>query len=343
MASELRVDKVNSASGSVEILGADLDLSGDTAGIVLPKGEQSTEGAPSERAMRLEITNTYDDEGALESTTGIPKVFTGTNEWKELVDTNSPYATSKVSIVKENLVLYLDTSESSSYPGTGLDWFDLSGEDNHAVFPSANLATWQGNYFDFNGSTHRAYVTNLVYGNNSKQIPEGTFAFMVRTTYDNGGGTSYNTGNWSIIDWDRSEVVSVNLGGGGAINFAGRSTSSGGIGSSTIYDIAGNGLYNDNQWHYIAVTFSVADQKIIMYADGEVDREFLADGNMTPLGSGVNRYGWIGDGSEAGSAGAGTNNVYFDGDLGVVQIYEKVLSPDEIVRNYNVFRSKFPN
>lgn len=332
MTAKLQADLLNSTTGSIQVVGNSLDFSGNTGGVIIPVGTTADEGSPSFNALRInsEVGNA-----------GTLQVYNNSNQWKDVVDTTSQFASSKISLVKDKLVLYLDSSSPQSYSGTGNDWFDLSGEDNHAVF--SGLPPYQDGYFDFDGSSHRAYVTNLVYGNTSKQIPEGSFCFMARTTYDNGAGAAYNSANWSIIDWDRSEVVSVNFGGGGAINFAGRSSSSGGIGSSTIYDIAGNGIYNDNLWHYIVVTFSVEDQKIIMYADGEVDREFLADGTMTPLGSGVNRYGWIGDGSEAGTPGAGTNNVFFDGDLGIVQIYEKALSADEVLRNYNFLRTKFAN
>jgi hypothetical protein len=288
---------------------------------------------------KLELLNF---EGPVLMAHRVKNIFVITVEWKEVVDKSSPYATSKISLVKDQLVLYLDTRDSTSYPGSGTVWFDISGEENHTEFPAANLATWQGDYFDFNGTSHRAFVNNLVYGNNSKQLEEASFCFLARTTYDNGTGAVWNNANWSIIDWDRSETFSINFGGGGAINFAGRSSNNGGIGN-VYFDIAGNNLYNDGLWHYIVVTFSVADQKIVMYADGQVDRTFEANGALTALGAGVNRYGWIGDGSEAASAGAGTNNIYFNGDLGVVQIYEKALSAEEVLRNYNVFRSKYSN
>ena len=60
-------------------------------------------------------------------------------------------------IVRENLSLLLDPANTKSYPGTGTDWFDLSGNANHATLTatptfSCGTVTW-------NGTTQYATIT----------------------------------------------------------------------------------------------------------------------------------------------------------------------------------------
>ena len=99
---------------------------------------------------------------------------------------------------------------------------------------------------------------------------------------------------------------------------------------------------NDGNFHYIGYTFSVANQEIVMYVDGEVDRIHTAKGNMTALGSGGTRFGLVGDGSEAGTEGGTGNGIYYDGDIGIIQFYEgRTLTASEVKQNYNATRGRF--
>jgi hypothetical protein len=61
------------------------------------------------------------------------------------------------SIVRDELVLYLDAANPKSYPGSGTTWFDLSGKGNH--FTLFNTPTFNGTHFNFNGSNEYARST----------------------------------------------------------------------------------------------------------------------------------------------------------------------------------------
>ena len=65
------------------------------------------------------------------------------------------FAAAVVPYVSDGLQLYLDAADSSSYPGSGDTWFDLSGNNRNAT--RVNSVTYVNSgpkYFDFNGSTH---------------------------------------------------------------------------------------------------------------------------------------------------------------------------------------------
>ena len=121
---------------------------------------------------------------------------------------------------------------------------------------------------------------------------------------------------------------------------SGASSNYGGLGS--LYDKIGTKRNNDGNFHYVGYTFSVANQKLIMYVDGEVDRTYSANGTMTALGSGTTRFGLVGDGSEAGTEGAGGNSIFYDGDIAIIHFYDKkALTAAEVKQNYDAVKGRF--
>jgi len=62
-------------------------------------------------------------------------------------------------LITTGLVLYLDASNSSSYPGTGATWFDLTGYSNNLTWNSQPTYNSNG-YFVFNGTSNYGTVTN---------------------------------------------------------------------------------------------------------------------------------------------------------------------------------------
>jgi len=238
-------------------------------------------------------------------------------------------------VVTDGMTLYLDADDSSSYPGSGSKWFDISGNGYHANGVN-DPSFFSDGYVFFDGQNDYFWVETLNYGGGNTISEMSVFAWM-RTFVNNTSDSS----QWAFLDFDRSEAFNFYIHGDGRISMSGDSSNQGGIGGGN-YDISGNGYYNDGEWHYIGLTFSVANQEIIMYADGEVDATFTADGSMTALGNGSTRYGIIGDGSEASSEDGGRNDYYYQGDIGEIHFYDnKVLTLEEINQNYDSSRKRF--
>lgn len=245
-------------------------------------------------------------------------------------------------IVTDGLVLCLDAGNPLSYTSGDSVWKDLSGNNYDAVLVGP---TFQNSYFTFDGINDYCYLKNINYGANTKTISELTVTAFIRTSYNNnsnlGDGLSQNS-NWAIIDFDRSEVFNLYIEGGGQLKFSGRSANAGGFPS--YYDLgAGTGLLvNDGNWHQVGVTFSVSNQKIIFYIDGIKIRELEANGNMTALGYGALRYGIIGDGSEATSENGAKNNIFYDGDIALIKMYDtNALTESQILQNYLATKGRF--
>lgn len=243
-------------------------------------------------------------------------------------------------IVTDGLTLCLDAGNSKSYPGSGTTWSDLSKSGVDCTLHQS--PTFSTDHFIFNGTTQWASLDTLVYGGGNGTLSEMSVFAWVKTGFNSGTPGNWSNANWAILDYDRSEVFTFAMNGPGEIQMSGRSSNRGGIGSGSLYDIVGTTRFNDDEWHYIGYTFSVTDQEILMYGDGELDRTFTANGSMTALGSGSTRYGIIADGSESSSPNSGKNNVFYDGEIAAIHFYEnKVLTPSEIKQNYNTLRGRF--
>ena len=245
-------------------------------------------------------------------------------------------------IVTDGLVLCLDAGNPKSYPGTGTSWYDLS--KTGAVATAVNGPTFNTDKFYFDGTNDYFYLDDsLYYGGGSTLSEMSVFAWII-TSYNTAGSAlgdnGADNGNWSILDFDRSEAFTFTINGTGEIQMCGDSTNYGGFDAQ--YDLIGTNKYNDGNWHYIGWTFSVANQKIVMYADGEIDRTFNANGSMSALGAGSKRYGLIGDGSEAASVNGGGNAEYYQGTIASLQFYNsKALTADEVAQNFAALRGRF--
>lgn len=56
-------------------------------------------------------------------------------------------ATPAVDIIADGLRIYLDSTNSASYPGTGNVWYDLSGLNNHFTWNSVSFTSGSPSYF----------------------------------------------------------------------------------------------------------------------------------------------------------------------------------------------------
>lgn len=220
----------------------------------------------------------------------------------------------------------------------------INSYDITRVGPALQTFSLDGNktftsYFQFNGTSDYMWIDTLNYGSGVQISEFSVFAWM-RTTFNSGTPGVWNNNNWSILDFDRSEVFTFTVNGTGEVQIAGRPTSAGGF--STYIDSVGSARNNDGNWHYIGYTFSVANQRIQYFVDGKLDRTQNANGSLGPLGAGSTTYGIIGDGSEARTPNSSRNNIYFQGDIGAIHMWDAhALTEAEVYTNFNATRSRF--
>ena len=155
----------------------------------------------------------------------------------------------------------------------------------------------------------------------TKNIAELTVEAWVKTTYSQGN----NFNNWAIVDFDRSEFYNLFVAGDGKVGFSTHSH-----GNGNIKDFYSEGhTVNDGQWHHIAGVYDGTDK--IIYIDGvEVARQVNPHSGADLGRNNRTRWGFIGDGSEAGSYNANRNNIYYDGSIDEIRIWHVARTATQI-------------
>lgn len=140
--SKLQVNSLNSNSGSIQIVDTNsLDLSSNK-GIILPSGTTSQQGIPTGRGIRY---NTEENK---------VKVYPSVGGWREVIDSTSPYASTKIGIPREGL----DTLLDAAYYSGGDTWFDISGNSNNATIEGA--ISKDGSYILYNTLDDKITIYN---------------------------------------------------------------------------------------------------------------------------------------------------------------------------------------
>jgi hypothetical protein len=286
-------------------------------------------------------------------------------------------------------VFYINPADEDSHTRDSLYANDLSGQGNTVEFRyDTDVLTDTGSAYDsitnpyvttrttpdFNFS-EKAYeysnakrkfgiITNLNYGGSTEnRLPEMSAFCWVKNLHGNSATEGqYSAANWSLIDFDRSEVFNLWINPDGYLAFSGNASNESSIGtnmtvfgSSGAFDISANGKaydhstsaiagsfygkthkYNlgDTDWHYVGVTYS--STRIILWVDGEAAQVFTPNsGTLGALGQGARRFGIIGDGSESGAGDNGsygnpsTNRNWFTGSLAGMHLHETEICSDD--------------
>jgi hypothetical protein len=182
--------------------------------------------------------------------------------------------------------------------------------------------------FDFDGSDDYVAIQNLHY-DTAGEIERLTVSAWVKIPVDGG--------NWSIVDFDRSEYYTCaagipNSSYSGEGDYVGFHTSGNGGG-----DMWSNSTIRDGEWHFITWSFdkdAANDKKI--YIDGELDA--AVDQHSGGIGSGSTRYGFIGDGSEASGFDGGRNGRYYEGMADEISISTTTRSDAWVKASYEAGR-----
>ena len=228
------------------------------------------------------------------------------------------------SIVTSGLVLNLDASNASSYPGSGTSWFDLSGNGNNGTLtngPTFNSAN--GGSIVFDGSNDYATLgasipTNL-------RLGQGNFTidFWV---YPNGTGTYSICGNLNDADGGGSYWVIINS------TYTGLHTVQFGYAGGAGYKFGTTAL-PINVWSNVIL--SRIGTTMTCYINGSSYATPITVNNFT---GNFNIDYLIG----MSKSGGGFTSYPLNGRLSILRIYNGVgFTQSEVLQNYNANRARF--
>ena len=216
-----------------------------------------------------------------------------------------------VSIVKSNLLLYLDAGNSQSYPGSGTTWFDLSPNSNNATsLTGVSYSSLNGGYLTFNGSTgsglldtnkyNTSYTGKTVFiAGNLTGITAGTYRAMI--------GSGAGNRNFNFYFYSPSANTYQ-------LHF-----SAGGTGILTT-----NISYTPGNWFTVAFTQAL-DGTTICYLNGI--QIYQTTVTFSQYLSGTEYVGRA-------------DNFWF-GPLSVICVYKSALSAADILNNHNSVKGRY--
>ena len=209
------------------------------------------------------------------------------------------------SINTNGLVCHFDAGNLNSYPGVGTTLTDLSGYGYNGTLSSAVIAySIVGGTLYFNGSASVSFSNPL---NQSNLVQVWTVATWVSVS--NTSDAQY------IISGLNNGVATAWYGGPPLLYLNG--------GANDYYTYAADVM--PSGWHYIVYRFRNSDGTRTIWKDGV---NFTGSGpNNTSTPSGQSGTFYLGGG--------------LVGNIGVLQIYNRLLSDSEVIQNYYAQKTRF--
>jgi len=218
-------------------------------------------------------------------------------------------------IITSGLVFCLDAASPKSYPGSGSLWSDLSNQGNNGelvnspIYNSSNLG-----YFQFVSDKFAKIQNNTVL---DTQTP--TVEVWIKTNATTQNGFWFEKGN---VNTQYSLFQE-----GSFIRWRQRLTNS----SLVSLSITTSDFINTSNWYQVVATFVSGSRRL--YINGiQVNFDTLSGTLATDTGGmSIGVYGGF----------DGNRSYYYNGNLAVCRVYNRVLSPSEIRQNFNATKSRF--
>ena len=226
------------------------------------------------------------------------------------------------SIVSDGLVFYLDAANRRSYSGAGLTANGLVGGIGGTLVNGVGFTSSNNGYFSFDGTNDFINITTDVLdigtSNFSVSVWFKTSATQMGSLIANQVSNGWNGFNFQVngggyilptVDWGNSQQY-------------------GALSSSTAY--------NDNVWREVTFVMNgatVSNWKL--YINGVQVSATLEGGSVSTIsGSGIGNTVPL-------TIGYRTFGNYFLGQIGVTKIYNRALTEQEILQNFNATRFRY--
>lgn len=222
-------------------------------------------------------------------------------------------------IITDGLVFTLDAANPKSYPGSGTIWNDLSGNNNTGTLTNGpTFLVSASGAISFDGTNDFVNFGNTL---NFTAQP-----FTVECWFNKRGNSSSNTFGGALISKgafgaDNGWAMFTN--NTGAAGFQIRV-------NNVVYQAATSFTLENNSWYHLIGVRHTVDKKIYLYVNGIFHSEGNEATTTNPTSTKLLLVGTV-DGYSR----------HFNGLISNVKVYNKILSTDEVLQNFNATRSRF--
>ena len=223
-------------------------------------------------------------------------------------------------VVTDGLVLYLDAANTKSYPGSGITWTDLSRSGNSSELNGPTFNSANGGSIVFNGTNDFVEIQNQI---QFDQTDPFTLSSWVKSS---------NVSNELIINNENILYTGyrLNINVNANIEIGLRNSISDDIAIETLNSI------NANTWYHIVGTYdgtsNVSGMKI--YINGVEESTNTISNTLTSSTLSNQR-------TLLGIRRLSPPPDPLRGNIANVQIYNRALSTQEVLQNYNATKTRF--
>jgi len=220
------------------------------------------------------------------------------------------YITDVPSVVTANLSMFLDAGNSSSYPGSGTTWTDLSGNSRNGTLTNGpTYSSADGGSIVFDGTD------DFVQCSGSLTVTAATFVSWIRR---NGNQGTYD----SILFSRGSSVTGMNFQSSNQLGYHWNN-------AVNTYGWQSGLTLPDLTWCMVAVSVtSTAATAYLCQASG-----------ITSATNTVSHSSSVLDDIKLAQDDAGGR--FFNGNIATAMIYNRALSADEILQNYRALAWRY--
>jgi hypothetical protein len=220
-------------------------------------------------------------------------------------------------IITDGLVLALDAASERSYPGTGTAWYDLTKESNNGSLINGPLFS-NDNYgvIDFDGvNDWSLIVSSPAFTVDTRTVEiifrmNGSYSnYSPLAVYANGSSTTNRI-------WLGVQANKFQMHGWGTVDP---------ICTTTI---------DSDEWYVCTFSYNKPTQAMKVYTNGTLESSVTNTQGGVSASSSNNWY-------LASIPGGWQGVTYSDTSIASFKIYDRILSDDEVLQNYNAIKNRF--
>ena len=226
-------------------------------------------------------------------------------------------------IITDGLVLYVDAGNTDSYPESGTTWTDISTNSNNGTLTNGpTFDSGDGGSIVFDGTDDYVNFGNIL----NIGTGDASLTGWVKRTGGNGNQ-----------EWIFSKAIAAGEVGRYALDFASTTklrVIAAWSGGHTNYYYTGT--FSADVWYNYAVVFD-RDDSLYLYLNGALNatHDISTHSSVNMTNTRPYRLGSY-------TAGNGTSPAYFlDGNIALHAHYNRVLSDEEVLQNYNATKARY--
>jgi len=261
---------------------------------------------------------------------GVMGAYAGvTNSWLVQTDSGRTHTSTKL-VVQSGLVLNLDAGVSSSYPGSGTTWTDLSGNmNNGSLVNGVGFDSGNGGSLSFDG------VDDYVNLASTNSLNLGLGDWTISTWFYLNSSYSSNDTYCIIFDCSQFSIGTLRSGLTGIAGFYTLAPGDTSMFSSSPLSGYASGSFSyscPGKWTNLAITKN--GSTTYCYLNGtlyasKASETYTNQSNAGRIGLGILPIGI-------------TPNLYpFGGQIPQIKVYNRALTEAEVQQNFNAYRRRF--